>query len=169
MEIKTFGVIGAGQMGGGIAQVAATSGLSVIISDISEECTAKGLAAIEKNLKRSVEKQKLTRDQCEAILARLKTTTDIGDMAQADYVVEAAVEMEELKFNIFRQLDEACAETVILASNTSSIPIRRMAAQTQRREKFIGLHFLNPVPVMQLVEVIRGWTTGYLRSDVGTL
>jgi 3-hydroxybutyryl-CoA dehydrogenase len=159
MEIRTFGVIGAGQMGGGIAQVAATSGLNVIISDINEECTAKGLAAIEKNLKRSVEKQKLAQDQCEAILSRLKTTTDIGDMAQADYVVEAAVEMEELKFNIFRQLDEACPEEVILATNTSSIPIGRIAAQTNRPDKIIGMHFMNPVPVMQLVEVIRGLST----------
>jgi 3-hydroxybutyryl-CoA dehydrogenase len=159
MEIKTFGVIGAGQMGGGIAQVAATSGLNVIISDINEECTAKGLAAIEKNLQRSVEKQKLPQHQCEAILSRLQTTTDIGDMAQADYVVEAAVEMEELKFNIFRQLDEACPETVILATNTSSIPIGRIAAQTNRPEKIIGMHFMNPVPVMQLVEVIRGLRT----------
>ncbi len=165
MEIKTFGVIGAGQMGGGIAQVAATSGLNVIISDINEECTAKGLAAIEKNLKRSVEKQKLGQDESEAIFSRLQTTTDIGDMAAADYVVEAAVEMEELKFNIFRQLDEVCPEGVILATNTSSIPIGRIAAQTDRPEKIIGMHFMNPVPVMQLVEVIRGLRTSQETFD----
>jgi len=102
MNIKTFGVIGAGQMGGGIAQVAAASGLDVIMSDISEECTAAGLATIEKNLVRSVEKGKLETDEANAILSRLKTTINLGDMAEADYVVEAAVEMEDLKFNIFR-------------------------------------------------------------------
>src|SRR5210317_1165496 len=99
MNIKTFGVIGAGQMGGGIAQVAAASGLDVIMSDISEECTAAGLATIEKNLVRSVEKGKLETDEANAILSRIKTTTSLGDMAEADYVVEAAVEMEDLKFN----------------------------------------------------------------------
>lgn len=159
MNIKTFGVIGAGQMGGGIAQVAAASGLDVIMSDISEECTAAGLATIEKNLVRSVEKGKLETDEANAILSRLKTTTNLGDMAEADYVVEAAVEMEDLKFSIFRQLDEACPAHVILATNTSSIPIGRIAAQTGRPEKVIGMHFMNPVPIMKLVEVIRGLAT----------
>ena len=105
MAVKTFGVIGAGQMGNGIAQVAATSGLKVIMSDISEECTAQGMATIEKNLVRSVEKGKMETAQAREIIDRINPTTDIGDMAAADYVVEAAVEMEDLKFNIFRQLD----------------------------------------------------------------
>ncbi len=166
MNIKTFGVIGAGQMGGGIAQVAAASGLNVIMSDISEECTAAGLATIEKNLVRSVEKGKLETDEANAILARLQTTTDLGDMAEADYVVEAAVEMEDLKFNIFRQLDEACPGHVILATNTSSIPIGRIAAQTGRPEKVIGMHFMNPVPIMKLVEVIRGLATSQETFDL---
>ena len=166
MDIKTFGVIGAGQMGGGIAQVAAASGLDVIMSDISEECTAKGVAAIEKNLNRSVEKGKLTSDQATTTLARIQTTTSIGDMAEADYVVEAAVEMEDLKFNIFRQLEEACPDHVILATNTSSIPIGRIAAQTDRPDKVIGMHFMNPVPVMKLVEVIRGLATSQQTFDI---
>ncbi len=159
MVIKTFGVIGAGQMGGGIAQVAAASGLEVIMSDISDECTAAGLATIERNLVRSVEKGKLETGQAREILNRIRPTTDIGDMAEADYVVEAAVEMEELKFNIFRQLEEACPAHVILATNTSSIPIGRIASQTERPDKVIGMHFMNPVPVMKLVEVIRGLAT----------
>lgn len=166
MNIKTFGVIGAGQMGGGIAQVAAASGLDVIMSDISEQCTAAGLATIEKNLVRSVEKGKLETDEANAILSRLKTTTNLGDMAEADYVVEAAVEMEDLKFNIFRQLDEACPAHVILATNTSSIPIGRIAAQTGRPEKVIGMHFMNPVPIMKLVEVIRGLATSQQTFDL---
>ncbi len=166
MNIKTFGVIGAGQMGGGIAQVAAASGLDVIMSDISEECTAAGLATIEKNLVRSVEKGKLETDEANAILSRLKTTINLGDMAEADYVVEAAVEMEDLKFNIFRQLDEACPAHVILATNTSSIPIGRIAAQTGRPEKVIGMHFMNPVPIMKLVEVIRGLATSQETFDL---
>ena len=166
MNIKTFGVIGAGQMGGGIAQVAAASGLDVIMSDISEECTAAGLATIEKNLVRSVEKGKLETDEANAILSRIKTTTSLGDMAEADYVVEAAVEMEDLKFNIFRQLDEACPGHVILATNTSSIPIGRIAAQTGRPEKVIGMHFMNPVPIMKLVEVIRGLATSQETFDL---
>lgn len=159
MEIRTFGVIGSGQMGSGIAQVAAASGLRVIMSDINEDCTAKGLAHIEKNLKRSVEKGKISTEQCQEVLTRLNTTTDLQDMATADFVVEAAVEMEELKFTIFRELDEICPDHVILASNTSSIPIGRIAAQTQRPDKVIGMHFMNPVPVMKLVEVIRGLAT----------
>ena len=166
MNITTFGVIGAGQMGGGIAQVAAASGLDVIMSDISEECTAAGLATIDKNLARSVEKGKMEADEAKAILGRLQTTTDLGDMAKADYVVEAAVEMEDLKFNIFRQLDEACPDHVILATNTSSIPIGRIAAQTGRPAKVIGMHFMNPVPIMKLVEVIRGLATSQETFDI---
>lgn len=166
MAVKTFGVIGAGQMGNGIAQVAATSGLKVIMSDISEECTAQGMATIEKNLVRSVEKGKMETAQAREIIDRINPTTDIGDMAAADYVVEAAVEMEDLKFNIFRQLDEACPAHVILATNTSSIPIGRIAAQTGRPEKVIGMHFMNPVPVMKLVEVIRGMATSQETFDI---
>jgi len=166
MEIKTFGVIGAGQMGNGIAQVAATSGLQVLMSDIKEEFTAKGLANITKNLDRSVDKGKLDTAERDAILARIRTTTDLQDMDTADYVVEAAVEREDLKFKIFRDLDAICPAHVILASNTSSIPIGRIAAQTRRPEKVIGMHFMNPVPVMKLVEVIRALATSQETFDL---
>ena len=166
MNIKTFGVIGAGQMGAGIAQVAAASGLDVLMNDINEECTARGKATIEKNLKRSVSKGKLAEEECGAILARIKTSTSLADMASVDFVVEAAVEMEELKFNVFRELDAVCPDHVILSTNTSSIPIGRIAAQTNRPEKIIGMHFMNPVPIMKLVEVIRGLATSQETFDV---
>ncbi len=166
MDIRTFGVIGAGQMGGGIAQVAAASGLDVLMNDINEECTARGKAAIEKNLNRSVSKGKLSKDECSAIVARIRTSTSLADMASVDFVVEAAVEMEELKFKVFRELDAVCPEHVILSTNTSSIPIGRIAAQTNRPDKVIGMHFMNPVPVMKLVEVIRGLATSQETFDV---
>ncbi len=159
MAINTYGVIGAGQMGNGIAQVAATAGLNVIMSDIKIEFAEKGLANITKLLGKSVDKGKLTADEKDAILGRIKITADLKDMAEADFVVEAATENETLKFKIFQDIDEICKPDVILASNTSSIPIGRIAAQTKRPEKVIGMHFMNPVPVMKLVEVIRGIAT----------
>jgi 3-hydroxybutyryl-CoA dehydrogenase len=159
MEIKTFGVIGSGQMGNGIAQVAAASGLEVLMSDIKEEFTQKGRNAIGKNLNRMVEKGKLEKGDGYAILDRVKTTTNLEDMSGVDFVVEAAVEQEDLKFKIFEDLDRICAPEVILSTNTSSIPIGRIAAQTGRPDKVIGMHFMNPVPVMKLVEVIRGLAT----------
>ena len=159
MEVKTFGVIGAGQMGNGIAQVAAASGLNVIMNDITEEFVQRGYKSIEKFLSKSVEKGKLPEQEKDAILGRIKLSTDIKDMAEADFVVEAAVEREDLKFQIFRNLDEICKPDVILSTNTSSIPIGRIAAQTKRPDKVIGMHFMNPVPIMKLVEVIRGIAT----------
>jgi 3-hydroxybutyryl-CoA dehydrogenase len=159
MEVKTFGVIGAGQMGNGIAQVAATSGLNVIMSDIKQEFVDRGMATITKNLQRSVDKGKLAADEKDRILARIKTSVDLKDMAAADFVVEAASENEAIKFKLFQSLDEICAPHVILASNTSSIPIGRIAANTKRPGKVIGMHFMNPVPVMKLVEVICGLAT----------
>ena len=159
MEVKKFGVIGAGQMGNGIAQVAAASGLAVLMSDIKEEFTARGLATIEKNLNRAVEKKKIQAEERDALLSRITTTTNLNDMAAADYVVEAAVEREDLKFQLFKDLDAICPPHTILGTNTSSIPIGRIAAQTKRPEKVIGFHFMNPVPVMKLVEVIRGLAT----------
>ena len=159
MEIKTFGVIGAGQMGNGIAQVAAQSGLQVIMQDIKQEFVEKGIATITKNLSRSVDKGKMTEADKDAVLSRIKATVDTNDMAKADMVVEAATENEPLKFEIFKSLDQICGPDVILATNTSSIPIGRIAAQTGRSEKVIGMHFMNPVPVMKLVEVIRGLET----------
>ena len=159
MEVKTFGVIGAGQMGSGIAQVAAASGLAVIMQDIRQEFVDKGRANIAKNLQRNVDKGKLAAEEREKILSRITTSVDVKDMQAADFVVEAASENEAIKFKLFQSLDEICAPHVILASNTSSIPIGRIAANTKRQEKVIGMHFMNPVPVMKLVEVICGLAT----------
>jgi len=159
MEVKTFGVVGAGQMGNGIAQVAAMSGLQVVMSDIKDEFVQKGLQNITSILGRNVEKGKMSAEERDAVLARIKTTTDLKDMAPVDFVVEAATENEPIKFQIFRDLDSICPPHAILASNTSSIPIGRIAAQTKRPDKVIGMHFMNPVPVMKLVEVIRALTT----------
>lgn len=159
MEIKTIGVIGSGQMGNGIAQVAAMSGLQVIMSDIEDEFVQRGLGNIAKILSRNVEKGRMSSEEKEAVLARIKTTVDTKEMAAADFVVEAATENEAIKFKIFRDLDEICGPEVILATNTSSIPIGRIAAQTQRPDKVIGMHFMNPVPLMKLVEVIPGLAT----------
>ncbi len=166
MAIENFGVIGAGQMGAGIVQVAATSGLKVLMSDIKEEFTQKGLAGIAKNLGRSVEKGKITAGERDAILGRISTTTNLADMAGVDFVVEAAVEREDLKFKIFQDLDKFCPAHTILSTNTSSIPIGRIAAQTKRPDKVIGMHFMNPVPVMKLVEVIRALATSQETFDI---
>ncbi len=166
MDIKTFGVIGAGQMGNGIAQVAAAAGLSVIMSDIKQDFCDKGMASITKNLDRMVSKEKIGQADKTAILDRITTTTDLNDMAKADFVVEAAVEREDLKFKIFQDLNKICPPSVILSTNTSSIPIGRIAAQTSRPDKIIGMHFMNPVPVMKLVEVIRGIATSEETFDI---
>ena len=159
MTIKTFGVIGAGQMGAGIAQVAAMSGLNVIMNDIKTELVDKGLANIDKILNRGVEKGKMSEEEKKAVLGRISASIRLADMASADYVVEAATENQKIKFQIFKDLDEICKKQVILATNTSSIPIGRIAAQTRRAEKVIGMHFMNPVPVMKLVEIIPGLAT----------
>lgn len=159
MDIKKFGVIGAGQMGNGIAQVAAASGLNVIMSDIKDEFCEKGIASITKNLDRMVKKEKISQDERTAIFGRIETTTNLNDMKDVDFVVEAAVEREDLKFRLFQDLDKICPADTILSTNTSSIPIGRIAAQTSRPDKVIGMHFMNPVPVMKLVEIIRGIAT----------
>jgi 3-hydroxybutyryl-CoA dehydrogenase len=159
MEIKVFGVIGAGQMGNGIAQVAAASGLNVIMNDIQQEFVDKGLKTIAGILSRNVEKGKMTAAEKDALLGRIKLSVSLQDMAAADFVVEAATEKQDIKFQLFRDLDRICKPGVILATNTSSIPIGRIAAQTQRPDKVIGMHFMNPVPVMKLVEVIPGIAT----------
>ena len=159
MEIKTFGVVGAGQMGAGIAQVAAVSGLNVIMNDINDHLVRKGLTNITRLLEKYVDKGKMSTGDKDAALARIRTSTRIQDMEAADYVVEAASERQDIKFKIFQDLDQSCPSHAILASNTSSIPIGRIAAQTERQDKVAGMHFMNPVPVMKLVEVIRGLAT----------
>ncbi len=159
MEVKTFGVVGAGQMGNGIAQVAAQAGMNVIMRDIKDEFVQRGINTITKNLDRAVSKGKMSEDEKNAILGRIKGTVDMNDFKDADFVVEAATEREDLKLNIFRELDEITRDDIILASNTSSISITRIAAATKRPDKVIGMHFMNPVPVMKLVEIIRGLAT----------
>ena len=159
MEIKTIGVVGAGQMGNGIAQVAAYSGFRVLMSDIADSFVQKGLGAISKNLDRMVEKGKIPSTKKDEIIGRIKGTIQMKDMAEADFVVEAAIENESLKLNLFKELEQICQKGTILSSNTSSISITKIASATQRPSQVIGMHFMNPVPVMQLVEIIRGLQT----------
>ncbi|MHB8946186.1 MAG: 3-hydroxybutyryl-CoA dehydrogenase [Bacillota bacterium] len=159
MEIKKVMVIGAGQMGGGIAQVAAVAGYDVTVRDIAENIVQKGLGVIEKNLARLVEKGKLSAADKDAAVVRLKGTTSLEPAREADIVIEAAIEKMDLKREVFGELDRLCRPGVILASNTSSLPITEIAAATKRPDWVIGMHFMNPVPVMTLVEVIRGLQT----------
>ena len=159
MSILTIGVIGAGQMGNGIAHVSAHAGLTVVMQDISEAFAAKGVANIDKNLQRGVDKGKMTAEEKAAILGRIRTTTKLEDLADCDIVVEAATENWVIKKQIFETLDKVCKPGAILASNTSSISITKLAAVTKRPDVVIGMHFMNPVPVMQLIEVIRGLAT----------
>jgi len=159
MEIKTIGVIGAGQMGAGIAQVAAVAGYGVILNDIKQEFIDRGMGGIQKSLGKFVEKGKMDAAAKDAALGRIRTTLDLKDMKAADLIVEAVIEDLELKRKLFGQLDGICPAHTILASNTSSISITKLAAATGRPQKFIGMHFMNPVPMMKLVEVIRGQLT----------
>jgi 3-hydroxybutyryl-CoA dehydrogenase len=159
MEVKTLGVVGAGQMGSGIAHVGAVAGLDVVLVDATAELAEKGKANISKNLQRGVDKGKTTPEAKEGALARVRTSGSVADLAAADFVVEAIVEDEATKVELFRRLDGLCRPEAILASNTSSISITRLGAVTKRPEKVIGMHFMNPVPVMQLVEIIRGIAT----------
>ncbi|MFC0297470.1 3-hydroxybutyryl-CoA dehydrogenase [Geobacillus jurassicus] len=159
MDVKTIMVVGAGQMGSGIAQVCAVAGYQVFLYDISEAQLDKGIANIEKGFARQVEKGKMTAADKDAALARLARSTDLHDAAGADLVIEAVVENMDVKTKLFAELDAIARPETILASNTSSLPITEIAAATKRPEKVIGMHFMNPVPVMKLVEVIRGLAT----------
>jgi len=159
MEIKTLGIVGAGQMGSGIAQVAAACGLSVVMNDIRDEFVERGFSTIEKSLGRMVKKEKITEEDLKGILGKIEGSTSLEDMIRADFVVEAATENEALKLKIFEDLDKYCKEEVVLSSNTSSISITKIGAATKRPEKVIGMHFMNPVPMMKLVEIINGLAT----------
>ena len=159
MKIEKIMVIGAGQMGGGIAQVAAQAGLQVVLNDIDATLIEKRIEFIDKTLTRNLEKGRITAEEKQAILNRLQSSTDLQDAADVDFVVEAASEKMEIKANIFRRLDAIARPGVILATNTSSLPITEIAAVTSRPESVIGMHFMNPVPVMTLVEIIRGIAT----------
>jgi 3-hydroxybutyryl-CoA dehydrogenase len=157
--IKTIGVIGSGQMGNGIAHVAAQSGYNVVMNDLDQTRLDQGLATIEKNLSRMVEKEKITQAIKDETLGRISLSTELQAMAEIDLVVEAATENIDIKRALFEKLDQITKPETILASNTSSISITKIAAVTQRPEKVIGMHFMNPVPVMKLIEVIKGHLT----------
>jgi 3-hydroxybutyryl-CoA dehydrogenase len=155
----TFGVVGSGTMGAGIAQVAARAGFTVVMRDVADEFLARGMKAIDKSLQRDVDKQRIEPNEKDAIMARVRTTTDTSFLRDAFIVVEAATEDLAVKTEIFKSLDGIVARDAILASNTSSISITKLGAVTQRAERVIGMHFMNPVPVMKLVEIIRGAAT----------
>lgn len=159
MNIQTVMVIGAGQMGSGIAQVCAQAGYHVLLNDMKQEFFERGIASITKNVTRDVEKGRKTAQQKEEVLSRITMSLSIEDASKADIIIEAAVENMEVKKSIFQQLDRIAPAHAILATNTSSLPITEIAAVTNRPEKVIGMHFMNPVPVMQLVEIIRGLAT----------
>ncbi|EOP63386.1 MULTISPECIES: 3-hydroxybutyryl-CoA dehydrogenase [Bacillus cereus group] len=159
MGVQKIVVIGAGQMGSGIAQVCAMAGYDVKVQDLKQEQLDRGLAVISKNLARQVEKGRMKEEEKEATLNRLTWTLDLNSVKEADLIIEAAVEKMDIKKKIFVNLDEIAPEHAILATNTSSLPITEIAAVTKRPEKVIGMHFMNPVPVMKLVEIIRGLAT----------
>lgn len=159
MEIKKIGVVGAGAMGSGIAQVAAQIGLEVVLRDIEDTFVERGMNGIDKFLSRSVEKGKMEAAEKEAILGRIKGTTDMSQLKDVDFAIEVVIEKLDLKKAVFKELDELCRPEVILATNTSSMSITEIAAATNRPDKVCGMHFFNPVPLMKLVEVIHGYST----------
>ncbi|MGH2316900.1 3-hydroxybutyryl-CoA dehydrogenase [Planococcus sp. SE5232] len=159
MSIQNVMVIGAGQMGSGIAQVCAQAGLNVKLNDMKQEAYERGIGTITKNLTRNVEKGRMTEEEKTAVLGRITASLDLKDAHDVDIVIEAAVENMAIKHSIFKTLDEVAPKHAILATNTSSLPITEIAAVTNRPEQVIGMHFMNPVPVMKLVEIIRGLAT----------
>jgi len=159
MEITGFGVVGGGQMGNGIAHVAALTGYDVTVQDISSESLDRARATIEKNLARQVKKERLTSEQADAVVGRIRFSTELAALKDCGIVVEAATENVELKYRIFESIAQTVSGEAILATNTSSISITSIAAHTSRPDKVIGMHFMNPVPVMKLVEIIRGLAT----------
>ncbi|TDM06309.1 MAG: 3-hydroxybutyryl-CoA dehydrogenase [Ideonella sp. MAG2] len=165
MSIQTVGVIGAGTMGNGIAQACAVSGIQVVMVDISQQAVDKGLATVAGSLDRLIKKEKMTAAEKEAALARISTSTDYAALTGAQLVIEAATENEALKIKILQQLDSVLPAETIVATNTSSISITKLAAATQRADRFVGMHFFNPVPMMALVEIIRGLQTSDATHD----
>jgi 3-hydroxybutyryl-CoA dehydrogenase len=159
MAVSRLGIVGAGQMGGGVAEVAGQAGFEVLVYDITEEMCRRGVENIGRDLDRMVKRGRLKPEERERVLSRIKTTTRLEDFREVDFVIEAVVEDEEAKIALFQKLDKVCPPEIIFASNTSSISITRMAARTSRAPRFIGMHFMNPVPAMKLVEIIRGLAT----------
>jgi 3-hydroxybutyryl-CoA dehydrogenase len=167
MEIRKVGVIGCGQMGGGIAQVCAQAGYAVLVSEISDDLLRRGLGAIESSLDRSVQKERITRQERDTALANIRGTTDTGDFIECDLVIEAAAENLDLKKKIFSEIDGICPEHTILATNTSSLLISDIASVTGRKDKVLGMHFFNPVPVMKLIEIVRAAGTSDETLETG--
>jgi 3-hydroxybutyryl-CoA dehydrogenase len=161
MSVSTIGIIGAGQMGAGVAQVAAQSGLNVMLNDISEELCQRGREMVERNLDRMIQRGRFKPEERDRILRRVEIIPNLEDLRGCDFVLEAVVENEDAKIGLFQRLDKVCPREVIFASNTSSISITRMGARTSRADRFIGMHFMNPVPAMRLVEIIRGLATSH--------
>ncbi len=159
MDVKKIGVLGAGTMGSGIAQVAAETGFAVVMRDIEESFVQRGLKTIEKNLNRAVEKGKKTKEDATEVLNLIQGTTSLAEFKDVDLVIEAVIENMELKKELYKELDQTCPPQTVLASNTSGLSITEMASATGRPEKIVGMHFFNPVPVMKLVEVIKGAST----------
>jgi len=166
MTIKKIGIVGAGTMGHGIALVAAKAGYEVVLHDIKDEYVKKGLGSVEKFVDKSVEKGKMTPDDKKNILGKIHGTTKLEDMKDADLIIEAILEEVKMKKDVFQKLDSICKKETIFASNTSTIPITDLASATKRPDQFIGMHFMNPVPLMKLVEVIRGLRTS---QDTATI
>lgn len=165
-DIKKIGVCGAGTMGHGIVQVCAQAGYEVVVREVNEEALNRGLSMIEKNLNRAVSKGKITEDDKKAIMGRIKGTTKLEDFADVDFFIEAVVELEDVKKEVFQAVDEITRPDIVLATNTSSISITKIAAWTKRPDKVIGMHFMNPVPVMKLIEVIKGLQTSDEVTDL---
>ncbi len=159
MQIKTVGVVGAGQMGAGIAQVTAQAGIDVVMHDLAPELLNRGLDGIGRNLDRMIQRGRFKPEDRERVVKRVRTTNNLEDLFRADFVIEAVVENEDVKIEVLKKLDQICPPEVVFASNTSSISITRMGARTSRADRVIGMHFMNPVPAMKLVEIIRGLAT----------
>ena len=166
MDIKKIGVVGAGTMGHGIALVSAQTGYEVVMRDIKQEFVDNGMKSIDKFLSKGVEREKITQEVKDEVLSRITGTVEMKDLADCDLVIEAVIEDADLKKVVFSELDRICGPDTILASNTSTIPITKMASFTNRPDRFIGMHFMNPVPLMKLIEVIRGLRTSDETTDI---
>ena len=159
LKIEKIGVIGAGTMGNGIAYVSALSGFDTVLVDVKDEFVQRGFDTIQKNMDRQVKKEKISQSELEASMNRITLSTDYNQLSACDLIIEAATENKDIKLNIFKELDNICKSETILASNTSSISINKIASVTQRPDKVIGMHFMNPVPIMKLVEIVKGSET----------
>ena len=159
LKIEKIGVIGAGTMGNGIAHVSALSGFDTVLMDVKDEFVQRGFDTIQKNMDRQVRKEKISQSELEASMSRITLSTDYNQLSACDLIIEAATENKDIKLNIFKELDNICKSETILASNTSSISINKIASVTQRPDKVIGMHFMNPVPIMKLVEIVKGSET----------